>query len=237
MNGHGGESGPGQTSNLFALLPIEHMFDRFELPVENIRNAFLDDLVLEPGKVVGLVGPPGLGLTRIGWSMLAEPARVGPVVYLDVRGWVNPLAAWESGISPERLVIVRCSDRLLWPKTAAALLEGIRAVYAEVPAGVKESALRRLAALARSRRSSLLLRPLGGDLPTGVTYVRFQGKEVAWEGPQTGHGRLAGRRLLLEASGKGMSGIERVIEVEDDGADIVRVVSRLAAAPVGRAVG
>lgn len=194
-------------------------------------------LALEPGKVVGLVGPPGLGLTRVGWSMLAGPARAGPVVYLDVRGWVNPLAAWESGISPERLIIVRCADRLLWPKTTAALLEGIRAVYAEVPVGVQEPVFRRLAALARSRRSALLLRPLGGDLPTGVTYLRLQGREVVWEGPDAGHGRLMGRRLMLDASGKGMSGIERVIEVEDDGTDVVRVVSRLAVAPARRAAG
>jgi hypothetical protein len=201
--------------------------------VENLHNP----LSLEPGKVVGLVGPPGLGLTRIGWSILAEPARDGPVVYLDVRGWVNPLAAWESGISPERLVVVRCSDRLLWPKTTAALLEGIRAVYAEVPVGIRESVLRRLAALARSRRSALLLRPLSGDLPNGVAYVRYQGREVDWAGPDAGHGRLIGRRLMLDASGKGMSGIERMIEVEDDGADVVRMVSRLAATPARRAAG
>ena len=207
--------------------------------MENARNTLSlpGHLALEPGKVVSLVGPPGLGLTRVGLSMLAGSARTGPVVYLDVRGWVNPLAAWETGIPPERLVIVRCSDRLLWPKVAAALLEGIRAVYAEVPTGVRESVLRRLAALARSRRSALLLRPLGGDLPIGVAYVRYQGREVAWEGPDAGHGRLEGRRLVLEASGKGMSGIERVIEVEDDGADVVRMVSRLAVAPAGRAAG
>lgn len=205
--------------------------------MENARESLSDQLTLEPGKVVGLVGPPGLGLTRVGLSMLATSARTGPVVYLDVRGWMNPLAAWEAGISPERLVIVRCPDRLLWPKVAAALLEGIRAVYAEVPTGVRESVVRRLAALARSRRSALLLRPLGGDLPTGVAYVRYQGREVTWEGPDAGHGRLEGRRLMLEASGKGMSGIERVIEVEDDGTDVVRMVSRLAVAPAGRAAG
>jgi hypothetical protein len=205
--------------------------------VENARTVPSGHLTLEPGKVIGLVGPPGLGLTRVGLSMLAASARTGPVVYLDVRGWMNPLAAWEAGISPERLVIVRCSDRLLWPKAAAALLEGIRAVYAEVPAGVREPVVRRLAALARSRRSALLLRPLGGDLPAGVAYVRYRGREVTWEGPDAGHGRLEGRRLMLEASGKGMSGIERVIEVEDDGADIVRMVSRLAVAPAGRVAG
>jgi len=205
--------------------------------VENIHHALSlsDHPALEPGRVVGLVGPPGFGLTKVGWSMLAGSVPTGPVVYLDVRGWVNPLTAWESGISPERLVIVRCSDRLLWPKTTAALLEDIRAVYAEVPPGVRESVLRRLAALARARRSALLLRPLDGDLPTGVAYVRFRGRDVGWEGPDAGHGRLERRRLALDASGKGMS--ERVIEVEDDGADVVRMVSRLAAAPAGRAAG
>ncbi len=207
--------------------------------MENARtiSSLPDHLSLEPGKVIGLVGPPGFGLTRVGLSMLAESARTGPVVFLDVRGWVNPLTAWEAGIPPERLVIVRCSDRLLWPKATAALLEGIRAVYAEVPSGVRDSVLRRLAALARSRRSALLLRPLSGDLPAGVAYVRYQGREVAWEGPDAGHGRLEGRRMVLEASGKGMSGIEQVIEVEDDGADVVRMVSRLAATPAGRAAG
>ena len=95
--------------------------------------------------------------------------------------------------------------------------------------------MRRLAALARSRRSALLLRPLSGDLPAGVTYVRLRGREVVWEGPDAGHGRLTDRRLMLEASGKGMFGIERVIEVEDDGTDAVHMVSRLATAPAGRA--
>ncbi len=194
-------------------------------------------LVPEPGRVVGLIGPPGHGLTRVGLSMLAEPARLGMVVCLDVRGWISPLAAWEVGVVPERLVVVRCSDRLQWPRVLAALLEGIRAVYAEVPAGIQDSALRRLTALARSRRSSLFLRPLDGDLPSGTTYLRFRAKEVAWEGPEAGHGRLGGRRLMIEASGKGVSGIERLIEVEDDGADLVGVDTRLAPPAAGRAAG
>ena len=191
----------------------------------------------EPGKVIGLVGPPGYGLTRVGLSMLTEPARRGPVVFLDVRGWISPPAAWEAGIPPDRLVVVRCPDRLQWPRVAAALLEGIRAVYAEMPPGIPEAALRRLAALARSRRSSLLLRPLDGELPVGVAHLRLRAMGITWEGPRAGHGRLTGRRLMLEAAGRGAAGIERFIEVEDDGEDAVRMVSRLAAAPAGRAVG
>ncbi len=83
----------------------------------------------------------------------------------------------------------------------------------------------------------MLLRPLGGELPAGVAHLRFRAVGVTWEGPTAGHGRLVGRRLTLEAAGKGAAGIEQLIEVEDDGEDAVRLVSRLAAPPVGRAAG
>jgi hypothetical protein len=187
--------------------------------------------------VLGLVGPPGLGLTRLGLSMLAGPARQGMVAAVDVRGWLSPLAAWEVGLTPERLVVVRCPDRDRWGRVTAALLEGIGAVYAEVPAGVTDALLRRLGALARARRSALLLRPVRGGLPPGLAHLRLQGTGVAWEGPDAGHGRLAGRRLAIRATGRGVGGVEQEFEVEDDGTDSVRVVPGLAVAPPRRAVG
>ena len=51
----------------------------------------------EPGRVLGLVGPPGSGLTRLGLSLLADPARRGPVAVVDVRGWLCPPAAGRPG--------------------------------------------------------------------------------------------------------------------------------------------
>jgi hypothetical protein len=60
---------------------------------------------------------------------------------------------------------------------------------------------------------------------------------VAWEGPDRGHGRLGNRKLVLEASGKGASGMVQRIEVEDAGEDALRVVSGLAVGPSRRAVG
>ncbi|MFQ5555851.1 MAG: hypothetical protein ACE5GC_10845, partial [Acidimicrobiia bacterium] len=57
-----------------------------------------DLLTIAPGEVAGLVGPPGLGLTRIGLRMLAEHAKKGMVACLDVRGWISPPAVWELGI-------------------------------------------------------------------------------------------------------------------------------------------
>lgn len=194
-------------------------------------------LTLEPGRPVGLIGSPGFGLTGLGLNLLAGPASVGTVAYLDVRGWLCPPAAWEAGVPPERLVVVRCDDPVRWGRVASTLLEGMQAVYAEVPRGAKDVHLRKLGALARSRGTSLVLRPVRGDLPSGLAYLRLTAREVLWEGVEGGHGRLAARRLVLEASGKAVRGMSRIIEVEDHGANALRLVSRLAPAPAGRAVG
>lgn len=168
---------------------------------------------LSPGQVVGLEGPTGLGLTRLGLSLLAAPSRVGMVVVLDARGWLSPMSAWEVGVIPHRLVLIRCDDRRLWPQVTAAVLEGVAAVYAEVPVGVGEQQLRRLAALNRARRAALMLRPLRGDLPAGLAHLRIRGTGVAWEGVDRGHGRLTRRRVSLAISGKTLP--LREIEIED----------------------
>lgn len=183
-------------------------------------------LRLQPGRVTELIGVPGTGLTRLGLKLLAEHSRLAPVVVVDTRGWISPRAAWETGVQSERLVFVRCSDLILWPKVTAALLEGVRAVYAEVPPRVKDHDLRRLAALARTRRVAVAMRSMGSKgLPTGVAHLRLRALGVTWEGADRGHGKLKKRRLMLEASGKGAYGVTRHFEVEDEGTDVVRVVS------------
>jgi hypothetical protein len=157
---------------------------------------------LSPGKIVGLEGPAGWGLTRLGLSLLAAPSQIGTVVVIDVRGWLSPQAAWQVGVNRHRLVVVRCAERRLWPQVTAAVLEGVAAIYAEIPAGVSESDLRRLAALTRARKAGLALRPLRGSLPPGITHMRVRGSGVDWTGPDHGHGRLIGRRVSMEVSGK-----------------------------------
>ena len=180
---------------------------------------------LQPGRITELVGIPGTGLTRLGLKLLAEHSRVAPVVALDTRGWISPEAAWETGVLAERLVIVRCDDLILWPKVTAALLEGVRAIYAEVPARIKDQDLRRLAALARARKVAVALRSMGNGLPTGTAHLKLRALGVTWEGANRGHGKLTKRRLVLEASGRGSAGVTRRFEVEDEGTDVVRVVS------------
>jgi len=175
-------------------------------------------IAAEPGRVLGLVGPPGYGLTHLALSLLAGPAKTGMVAVVDVRGWLCPVAAWEVGIAPERLVVVRCPDRSAWLRVTAALIEGFPAVYAEVPTGVSDADLRRLGALSRARRSALVLRPLGGDLPGGVLHLRVEAEAVVWSGTDRGHGALVQRRLTLRVSGKGAQGITRTVEIVDEGA-------------------
>lgn len=192
-------------------------------------------LAPEPGRVLGLVGGPGSGMTRLALSLLA--AVPGPVAVVDVRGWICPLAAWEAGITPDRLVVVRCPDRGDWSRVTASLLEGFPLVYAEAPARIADPDLRRLVALARARSAALILRPVGGGLPAGLVHLLLEAEAVHWEGVERGHGALVRRRLLLRASGRGARGMEQVVEVEDDGTHPLRVVSRLGAAPAGRAAG
>lgn len=192
-------------------------------------------LELEDGKVVGLVGAPGFGLTKLGLGLLRD--QPGWVACVDVRGWLSPAVLWEVGVSPERVVIVRCPDSQRWPQVTAALVEGMRAVYAEVPSGVAAPMLRRLGALARARATPVMLRPLGGDIPAGLAHLRLEAQSVSWKGAGRGRGRLLERNFTLAVSGKGAGGIQQIIEVEDDGTNAVRVVSRLGVAMPERAVG
>lgn len=210
--------------------------DRWDL-ARPVESGGADLLTLEPGRPVELAGPPGFGLTRLGYRMLVEPSRTSTVVALDVRGWIFPPALWEAGVERDRLVVVRCDRPSEWPRVAAALFEGVPAVFAEIPEGVSERDLRRLGALARARGVRLALRPLRGSLPAGIVHLRLRAVEVHWSGPEAGHGRLGARRLVLEASGRGVSGMTRRIEVEDEGANVVRVVSGVVARPAGRAAG
>ena len=210
-----------------------HLAD--EAPVDD--RVLPEPLRLMPGRIVGLEGSPGFGMTRLGLNLLASYPVSGPAVFLDARGWLSPIAAWESGVDPESFVVVRCDDPVTWGRVVATLVEGVAVVYAEVPRGVKDAQLRTLAALARRRSIPLVLRPIRSVLPPGLAHLRLAAHSIEWAGTDVGHGRLTRRTLVIEASGKAMRGHTALIELEDHGTDAVRLVSGLAAAPSRRAAG
>jgi len=193
--------------------------------------------VLGSGRVAVLSGEPGSGMTRLGLVILSQHAATGVVSYLDVRGWLSPLAAWEVGIEPDRLVIARCREVVRWSRTAAALLDGSSAVFAEVPDGVKDAPIRKLAALARNRGAPLLLRPLGRPIPAGIAHLTLEARETTWRGAGEGHGRIERRTTRFVASGKAMRGMTRMIEVEDDGSHTLRLVPAVGTSEGGSATG
>lgn len=199
------------------------------MPVVVDGSRPLDELLrLHPGRPVELTGPVGLGATRLGYRMLAGPSATAPVAAVDVRGWMSPLAAWEVGVERDRLVVIRCADVGLWSQVVSALMDGMGAVFAEVPERAKDRELVRLAARARARGARVVFRPLGRPLPRGVAYLRLRLVGVRWDGTDRGHGRLARRLLMLEASGRGVGGMTRNLEVEDVGADTMRLVPDVA---------
>lgn len=207
---------------------LQHSVDSLPLERSDITR-ISDVLSLAPGQIAGLTGIPGSGLTRIGMSLLAPYAVNGPLVYLDVRGWASPLAAWEMGIDPKRFVVVRSSDIVSWSRIVATLLDGVCGVYAEVPVGLRDQSLYKLAAKARTKRTPLVLRPVAGKLPSGVAHLNLESGRVLWEGTEAGHGKLTNRRTFLVASGKATRGMVRTIEIEDDGTNDLRVVPRMGA--------
>jgi hypothetical protein len=208
-----------------------------ETPFLDLKEREKGFLNLQPGRVTELVGVDGTGLTRLGLKLLADPSHISTVVALDTRGWISPEAAWETGVAMENLIVVRCDEPSLWSNVAAALLEGVRAVYLEVPQEIRDQDLRRLAALARARKVAVAMRPMGRGLPSGIAHLRLRAMGVTWEGADRGHGKLTNRRLVLEASGKGAAGVNRRFEVEDEGSDIMRVVSDVVVDQTRRAIG
>lgn len=216
---------------------ISGISDTGRVATENEFDGDGDFAFLQPGRITGLIGAPGFGLTRLALSLLASARVSGPITCLDVRGWLSPQAAWESGIGVDQLVVARCEDPVRWARTVATLVAGVGALYAEVPKGVKVVQLRKLGALVRTQKTPVVLRPLAGDLPSGVAHLTLVAREVVWDGTDRGHGRLTKRRLVCEASGKAMRGMSRLIELEDHGADALHLVSGLAATSSRRAVG
>lgn len=175
-------------------------------------------------------------MTRLGLTLLAEASLQAPVAAVDVRGWLSPLAAWEVGIRPDRLVVIR-AELTTWAHVMGTLMDGIGAVYAEVPKGIRGDVLRRAVAIARKRHVGVVLRPLAGTLPSGLAHLTVNAEEIEWEGAGQGHGHIRKRALRVTASGKAVRGIEQRIEIEDHGTNTLRVVERVVAPAARRTAG
>ena len=150
------------------------------------------------------------------------------IAVVDVRGWLCPVAAWEVGIAPDRLVVVRCPDRSDWSKVTASLIEGFPRCTPKCRR-IPPTPICVVSALWCGRASPLssFIRFRVTSPPVCCTFVSKQSR-------CDGRVPIGGTALCCDdtspcASGKGARGIEQVVELEDDGSHAVRVVS-----PIGR---
>ena len=111
------------------------------------------------------------------------------------------------GSPPENLVVVRCPDRARWAQVTATLLEGLGAVYAEVPLGDQRpvappSRCPRQGAPCRAAAASRCGADCRGPGPSASPGVRpWPGR-----GPGTGTADSSHRLLTLRAGRQGGRG-------------------------------
>ncbi len=166
-------------------------------------------------EVAGLLPSGGLdrggtlvvgGSTALVLALLAEASRAGSWVAMVGLPRVGLLAAHQTGLDLDRLVLVPSAGPD-GPTVVAALLDGMDVVVVGDVA-LSEPDRRRLSARARERGAVLL-----STLPWSGAHLVLTVEATRWEGLGQGHGRLTERRLTVSALGRGAASRGRRTEV------------------------
>ena len=118
-------------------------------------------------------------------------------------GSLGLVAASELGVSFERLVVVADPgrERAGWASVVAALVDGFDVVLVAADCRLRAPDARRLVARVRERGAVLVA--VGGELPGERSPLRLTVTSSRWEGLGEGWGHLQGRRVTVEAGGRG----------------------------------
>lgn len=136
-------------------------------------------------------------------ALLAGPSGAGSWCAVVGVPELGVLAASAMGCEPERLLLVdEPGER--WVDAVAVLLEAVDVVLVRPPVRPPSPVVRRLAALARTSGSCLLV---AGAWEGAMTRVRVASS--LWVGLEQGHGHLRGRRVNVVAEGRGAGGRPR----------------------------
>jgi hypothetical protein len=120
----------------------------------------------------------------------------------------------------ERLVLVADpgrdqgqGERTGWPSVVAALVDGFDVVLvgAETGARLRAADARRLVARVRERGTVLV--GVGAELPGERSPLRLTVAAASWSGLGEGWGHLRGRRVTVEATGRGGAARARQAEL------------------------
>lgn len=161
---------------------------------------------------IGLIcGAPGHGGSSLCYRILAAGNEAGGyAALLDPGGNAMPAALIESGVMPDRFVLVRISD-LAAPSEVllrgfGALLDGFSLVGILDPHLLRDVPWRRVAARARARR--VLAVVVGSGVGDVSPLFRMDLSEPQWD--RNSGGLLIGRSVWVTVSGSGYPRGERV---------------------------
>ncbi len=150
-----------------------------------------------PGARVRVGTGPVPGATSVLFALLSAASAGGSWCAVVGLPSLGALAAAESGICLERLVLVP-NPGPEWPAVVAALLDGFDVVVVGVPGPVGASVASRLSARARQRGSVLVATGEWSGAELVLSPV-----DSTWEGLGQGRGRLVRRELTISARGRG----------------------------------
>jgi hypothetical protein len=174
------------------------------LPVLPAFEALLPGAGLRRGTTVAVGAAPGVaGATSLALALAAGASQAGSWVAAVGLGSLGLVAAAELGVALERLVMVAepGRDREGWASVMGALVDGFDIVLVAALGRLRPADARRLVARVRERGAVLVA--VGGDLPGERSPVRLTVTSAHWEGLGDGWGHLEGRRVTVEAGGRG----------------------------------
>jgi hypothetical protein len=166
---------------------------------------------VQRGTVVAVDGDPGAGATSVALQLAAAATAAGEwAAAIELDASLGGLAAGEAGIALERFAVVRRVPPARWAAVAAALLDGISVVLAEVPAYARVGDTRRLLARARERGAVLVAM---GPWPAEAA-LRLRAEGSVWRDLDRGAGVLAERDQRVHVDGRGAAARDHVALVD-----------------------
>jgi hypothetical protein len=183
--------------------PTDLARDR-RLPVLAAFDALLPASGLRRGTTVAVDARPGVaGATSLALAVAAGASQAGSWVAAVGLGSLGLVAASGLGVAFERLVLVADPgrERAGWASVVAALVDGFDVVLVAAEGRLRAADARRLVARVRERGAVLVA--VGGELPGEGSALRLTVTSSRWEGLGAGWGHLQGRRVTVEAGGRG----------------------------------
>jgi hypothetical protein len=170
------------------------------LPIPGPLVPLMPDGGLRRGSVVHCTGEGALSLTL---AVLGAASAAGSWCGLVGVGDLGALAAAGYGVDLHRLAVVR-APAAQWAASVARLLEGFDVVAVEPPGRARPQAVRSLVARARRQGAVLVVVGTRSCWPDPAD-VRLEVHHPRWHGLDRGAGRLEGRRVTVEAHGRGVA--------------------------------